>query len=255
MTAVATHTDVFSRILCAVDGSKESLAATLQASRLLAPHGVIELVTVAETYRASQAGWLSTHAAAQIEEEAEAALARASDLNPAASTLLARGYAANVILYTARIGGATLVAVGAPRPPRARERVLGNVADDVVRRADCSVLVARRRPLPTPVRIVCGIDGSTHSLAAAEVADELGRRFGAEVEFLVGLGGKAVDPNDVGRLARADPRSPVDALVDAALDADLVVLGSRGLHGLRSLGSVSGRVAARCDCSVLVVRR
>lgn len=255
MTAVATHTDIFSRILCAVEGSKESLAATLQASRLLAPDGVIELLTVAETCRASQAGWLSTRAAAQIETEAEAALARASDLVPAASTLLSRGYTANVILHTAAVGGTTLVAVGAPRPPRTCERVLGNVADEVVRRADCSVLVARRRPLPMPARIVCGIDGSAHALAAAEVADELGRRLGAEIEFLVGLGGKAVEPNDVGRPARADPRPPVDALVDAALEADLVVVGSRGLHGLRSLGSVSGRVAARCDCSVLIVRR
>ena len=47
---------------------------------------------------------------------------------------------------------------------------------------------------------------------------------------------------------------PVDSLVAAAEQADLVVIGSRGLHGLASLGSVSERVAHRARCSVLVVR-
>ena len=35
---------------------------------------------------------------------------------------------------------------------------------------------------------------------------------------------------------------------------DLVVIGSRGLHGLKALGSVSERVAHQAECSVLVVR-
>jgi nucleotide-binding universal stress UspA family protein len=49
-------------------------------------------------------------------------------------------------------------------------------------------------------------------------------------------------------------RPPVDALVAASAEADLLVIGSRGLHGLASLGSVSERVAHRAHCSVLVVR-
>lgn len=254
MTLVAAPPDVFARMLCAVDESEESLAATLQAARLLAPEGSLKLVAVAEIYRAAHAGWLSTRVAAQIEQQAVDALARAAELSPAASTLLARGHTAHVILHAARVGGATLVAVGAARPPRARERLLGSVADDVVRRAACSVLVARRRPTLTPARVVCGVDGSPGSLAAVEAADEIGRRFGAEVELVAGLGGKALDLNRLGPAARLDPRPPVDALTDAALEADLVVVGSRGLHGILSLGSVSARVAARADCSVLVVR-
>jgi nucleotide-binding universal stress UspA family protein len=35
---------------------------------------------------------------------------------------------------------------------------------------------------------------------------------------------------------------------------DLVVIGSRGLHGLKALGSISERVAHQAECSVLVVR-
>jgi nucleotide-binding universal stress UspA family protein len=49
-------------------------------------------------------------------------------------------------------------------------------------------------------------------------------------------------------------QQPVHALVEASAGADLLVLGSRGLHGLASLGSVSERVASRAHSSVLVVR-
>jgi len=50
-----------------------------------------------------------------------------------------------------------------------------------------------------------------------------------------------------------DAAQPVAALVGPSPAADLVVVGSRGLHGLRALGSVSERVAHRAHCSVLVV--
>jgi nucleotide-binding universal stress UspA family protein len=43
-------------------------------------------------------------------------------------------------------------------------------------------------------------------------------------------------------------------LTAASHDADLLVLGSRGLHGLKALGSVSERVAHRAECSTLIVR-
>jgi nucleotide-binding universal stress UspA family protein len=55
-------------------------------------------------------------------------------------------------------------------------------------------------------------------------------------------------------LAKQVDARPVDALVSASRDADLLVVGSRGLHGLRALGSVSERVAHQALCSVLVVR-
>jgi nucleotide-binding universal stress UspA family protein len=45
----------------------------------------------------------------------------------------------------------------------------------------------------------------------------------------------------------------VAALLERAREAALVVVGSRSLHGLRALGSVSERVAHRASCSVLVV--
>jgi nucleotide-binding universal stress UspA family protein len=51
-----------------------------------------------------------------------------------------------------------------------------------------------------------------------------------------------------------DERKPADYLVAASEDADLLVLGSRGLHSFAALGSVSERVAHKASCPVLVVR-
>ena len=50
-----------------------------------------------------------------------------------------------------------------------------------------------------------------------------------------------------------DRRPPVEALLAHVDEADLLVVGSRGLHGFGALGSASERVAHRAPCSVLVV--
>jgi nucleotide-binding universal stress UspA family protein len=49
---------------------------------------------------------------------------------------------------------------------------------------------------------------------------------------------------------------PGDVIVEAAKDADLAIVGSRGLNPLQRLlmGSVSSKVVHRAECDVLVVR-
>lgn len=47
--------------------------------------------------------------------------------------------------------------------------------------------------------------------------------------------------------------SPAAALVERATSDDLLIVGSRGMRGLRSLGSISEAVAHRAHGSVLVV--
>jgi nucleotide-binding universal stress UspA family protein len=53
--------------------------------------------------------------------------------------------------------------------------------------------------------------------------------------------------------AQGDPGA---VIVEAANDADLVIVGTRGLNPLKRilLGSVSSKVVHRADCDVLVVR-
>jgi nucleotide-binding universal stress UspA family protein len=74
------------------------------------------------------------------------------------------------------------------------------------------------------------------------------------------MGGAPVDYGEVrsivadngGFLLTDSEHDPVDAF--SSVDADLLVLGSRGLRGVSALGSVSERAAHRAGCSVLVIR-
>ena len=74
-------------------------------------------------------------------------------------------------------------------------------------------------------------------MRALAVAGELSRRTGAPL-----------DP------VHALDNSPAAALVEQATADDLLVVGSRGLRGLRALGSVSEAVAHKAAGSVLIVR-
>jgi nucleotide-binding universal stress UspA family protein len=154
----------------------------------------------------------------------------------------------------------TLVVVGSHEYSRLAGFVLGSTATEVVHKAPCSVLVARRRGIREefPTNVVVGVDGSPQSATAYAVAHQLSERLSAELWPVVAHGGKAVNRRTVDAIVdhwREDsPDEPVGALVTAAADADLLVVGSRGLHGLKALGSVAERVAHRAGCSVLIVR-
>lgn len=121
------------------------------------------------------------------------------------------------------------------------------------------MLIARRPSDPEafPARIAVGLDGSPEADAAARVADGLAERFGAGVREVVATGGKGIEADAI-RAARPGieiaARKPLEALVEASAEADLVIVGNRGRHGLKSLGSVSERLAHQARCSVLVVR-
>lgn len=143
-------------------------------------------------------------------------------------------------------------------------------------------------------RIVVGFDGSPHSRVATAIAVDEARRRGAAVEVVYAwsplqrdhrrpdadgaLPPLAPDEGDVARSWVADGVAelidgeappvevsvrvveadlPARALLEAAEGALLVVVGSRGRHGVRGavLGSVSQRILADAPCPVLVVPR
>jgi hypothetical protein len=135
--------------------------------------------------------------------------------------------------------------------------MLGDTGTELVHDAVCSVLLAcpaDDHPWQ-PRKTVVGFDGSNHSLAALRMAEELARAFSGSVEVVAATGGKPVEC-DAAWSDRVDtwvPAHPVAALVERSRTVDLVVVGSRGVHGLRALGSVSERVAHQAHCTALVV--
>jgi nucleotide-binding universal stress UspA family protein len=136
-------------------------------------------------------------------------------------------------------------------------------------------------------RIVVGVDGSAHSEEALRWAVGQARLSGGTVEAVIswsipvdfGLGGagvlvsydwegvaaaslrdtvaRALDPADADRVSQQVVMGhPATVLLDASVDADLLVVGSRGRGGFKGmlLGSTSQHVIARAACPVVVVR-
>ena len=135
--------------------------------------------------------------------------------------------------------------------------------------------------------ILVAVDGSEHSLKAAQIAGELARSMWADLRLVV-----AYDPilEDLGEpylheamAARLDYSEKTLALAQAEIgeipgilsketlegppaeailavagtrEADLIVMGSRGLSSLASIvvGSQSQKVIAQASCPVLLVR-
>ena len=259
MLVQAPHTTrVFDRIVCGVDSSPESLEAARQADRLRSSEGLLRLATVADVNVAVHAGFSATRVLGELDAAARDALHTAVDAVHPSSTHLLAGDPVPGLLDELRRSDATLVSVGPHGHSRMLGMLLGGMSTALLHEAPCSVLLARKpRFGPFPASILCGVDGSDQSLVAAEVANDIAARFGSELVFVAATGGKPVDLeriSDLGSEVVDDQRSPVEALVDLSHEADLLVVGSRGLHGLAALGSVSERVAHRAASSVLVVR-
>jgi nucleotide-binding universal stress UspA family protein len=251
---------IFSRVVVGVDGSEAGFEACRQAARLVDPGGLLEVFTAVHLVEATFAGWSASRIAEQLEREAGEASTKGQEIaGPRATALLVNGPPFPSLMDEVTSLGATLVAVGSHGHSRWSEILAGGVCGELLHGAPCSVLVARRPPDDAvfPRRIVVGYDGSPHADSALAVAEQLASRFGGSVRVVTALRGKPVD------LRRAHPKAPslltrddhpVSALVTASREADLLVVGSRGLHGFKALGSVSERVAHEAPCSVLVVR-
>ena len=90
---------------------------------------------------------------------------------------------------------ATLVALGGRRSSRFLGIMLGDTGTELVHDAVCSVLLAcpaDERPW-RPRKIVVGFDGSTYSLAALRIAEELAGAFSGSVEVVAATSGKPVE--------------------------------------------------------------
>ena len=183
---------------------------------------------------------------------------------------------------------AALVVVGS-HPLGFMERVFaGSLSYQVVAGAHSPVVVVPAGTGTTGDGVVVGSDGSPDSVKAVALAAEEADRLGGELtvvhawlspvtylsvdvisgsndalveegervvlaESLAGLGDRYPDLTINRRLVHDNP---AQALLEAAVGARLLVVGSRGLHGVSRmlLGSVSHTVVMHAPCPVLVAR-
>lgn len=256
---------VFTRVLVGVDPLPASVEAARQAALLTEPDGTLTLLgawSVPPPTIGVVGPELSHELDADVCREAsEGAVAMAKTAITALaspSTKVVRGFAWDELIKEIEQEHDTLIVVGSHGQGRLLGILMGSTATEIVHKAPCSVLVARPAGERFPRRVVVGVDGSPQSALAFAVARHLADRFGSELWPVVAHGGKGVDKKRVAMIVDYHhedlPDEPVGALVAASADADLVIVGSRGLHGFKALGSVSERVAHQADCSTLIVR-
>jgi nucleotide-binding universal stress UspA family protein len=260
--ADVTAQQLFKRVLVGVDPSPAGAEATRQAALLTDAEGTLTLLAAWTVPPPTIGAELSRELDAEIYRgSAENAIARAKTaLPPQASSMtkVVRGLPWDELTKEATAAEATLIVVGSHGQGRMRGILMGSTATEIIHKAPCSVLVARPAKEPFPLRIVVGVDGSPESAAAYAAARQLVDRFGSQLWPVVAHGGKDVCKDAVTTIVDDHyedlPDEPVHALVAASADADLLIVGSRGLHGYKALGSVSERVAHQARCSTLIVR-
>jgi nucleotide-binding universal stress UspA family protein len=251
---------MFKQILCGVDETPEALEAVRQARALADPDAQLLLVGVLDVASAVHAGWAATPVVEDMRDAEVAALAAGrSAAGDHVETRLIRGVPWSSIAATAREEDVDLVAVGTHERRRPAGIVGGSVATYTLHEAPSSVLIARpcEDPDRFPRSIVVGFDGSEGAIEALSVARLIAEETSATIRVVASAGGNKLplDPiREHAPEAAIDNRPPVEALVAESEDADLLVVGSRGLHGLAAIGSVSERVAHQAKSSVLVVR-
>jgi len=263
---VRGHT--FSRALCALDGSPESIGAIRHAASLAGPDGHLTLLLVTsfrnEPERRSAA--IVPARATEILEQAEAAAREAGvgwsvEVDPA-------GPPGRVVLdYCA---GHDLLALGTPATAWFGAMFMGGVAATAEDYLTRPLLVSRAAGGGIlEERILVASDGLEGSDALVAIAGRLAAERGGSVTLLHVLGGESrMHPHRIEHQAArlreqlgeraqliVEPGHARHAVIATALSeaSTLVLLSSRALSGLHAVGSVSRRVVHQAPCSVLLV--
>lgn len=259
----------FSDILCAVDGSRGSEEAARQAIALGEPGAGLTFIAVHQERGVglvAQAALSEQRARAALEEAVS--LCRKTDIRPRES-LLSGAPVSDVLLAEAEAHD--LLVLGCHGGSRLGGIMLGSMATLIAHRAVRPVLVARRTVdgVDFPQSVLLATDGSPGSWAAARIATRIARAPRSELRLVYVPDGThperyrqvlkqlTVIEEATGFSPRVvdKPGQVADRIGEAARagQSSLIVIGRRGLSGIRALDSVSERVVHRAPCSVLVV--
>lgn len=215
---------------------------------------------------------------AQAQEQVDVRLAPLREAGLEVRQEVAIRRPADLVIETAQRVGAELVLTGGGRPATVRRWLVGSVAEAVVRASSAPVWVARGAP-PVGRTVLCPVDRSPQSRLGLQSAIRIARAFGAplrvmtvvppahdqdrravlgeeqalvQVQELVDehhIVGLEVDVVVVGG-------PPAERILDAADEAGLLVIGSRGFDPLipEWLGPVTSRALRYSRCGMLTVR-
>jgi nucleotide-binding universal stress UspA family protein len=263
----------FADVLCAIDGTPESLAAVEQAARLAGPDGHLTMLAVtsyrsAGAHRSPAIGPLQARhmldRAVRIAEEAE--VPSTVEVDPATPP-------SRVVLDWA--AGRDLLAMGAPGTSWLGGMITGGVAVAAEGSFSTPLLLARLIPEhrhQTGGPILIASDGLEGSDELVELGGRLARAQGAGVVLVHAVGLEPGASHDRVHERFQEQARRLRLVVDGASDhlekgsartvivetasavgASLVVMSSRRLRGLRAIGSVSRRVVHQGRCSVLLM--
>jgi nucleotide-binding universal stress UspA family protein len=190
--------------------------------------------------------------------------------------------------------GAGLIVMGSRGRGGVGRALMGSVSDSVVRHAHCPVMVVRKEPVVFPTKILLATDGSKEAELAASSAAELARNSGSELHVVAVFPAAGyVHPYyevrfpEAAERLRREGREEIQTVLDEQLECvreaganvaeahlrtgepdteivalaeelgvGLIVMGSRGLGGIRRalMGGVSDSVVRHAHCPVLMVR-
>jgi nucleotide-binding universal stress UspA family protein len=259
----------FADVLCAVDGSRGGAEAVRQAIALCGQGASLRLLAVRQTggrALVTQAELSERRAREALEQAAE--LARRADIE-ASTELRVGGRTSDVLLEEAERH--ELLVIGGYGGKRIGGIMLGNTATRIAHRSARPLLVARRTADGNdfPQCVLLATDGSPGSWLATRIAVRIASARRSELRVAhVPIGARPERDREVAnQLATIEktigippevsetPGQPAERIAEAARAhlASLIVIGRRGLKGIRAMGSVSERVVHRAPCSVLVV--
>jgi nucleotide-binding universal stress UspA family protein len=255
----------FTSILCGVEGHPESTEAVRQAIALATQGARLHFLAVHPEFELDPATYRES-----LEASLDEAMRMADEAGVEATCEMHDGrYAVDVLLAVGR--AYDVLVIGTHNNSRLAGIFLGSTASEAVHDTERPLLIAR--PLDEesafPRSILVATDGSEESWAPCRTAAGLAASFDSElamvhvgngereerrhaVEEQVAAAGRALGSEP--ELIRQDGRA-TDSILRAAgrRNATLLVVGRRGLKGLKALGSVSERIVHGARCSVLLV--
>jgi nucleotide-binding universal stress UspA family protein len=283
------------KILLATDGSEEAeMAATTAVNLANNTHSDLHILTVGPGYPAYDVR--VPEVAEELRQQTQEILDEQTKKIEQAGGKIAQRHLrlsehhpgfehhpSDDVVRVAEEIGAGLIVLGSRGLGGVRRALMGSVSDSVVRHAHCPVMVVRGEPVAFPTRILLATDGSKEAELAATAAAELAKSTASELqvahvaaqypsyaraagEELPDVAQQVLD-EQVDRLqqagvtvaeahVRVGPPAAVIVALAEHMGAHLIIMGSRGMGGIRRalMGSVSDSVVSHAHCAVMVVR-